>query len=117
MGLPGWREDLTRYVIIDPIIRALGWDTAEPKECHSEYPLSDDEDRADLSLTCEQLSTPIQATRLPTGQGQGSVCRVHLSAVGRVGNGAARSRTVEWPAHLRERGVRPGRGNAVNRRG
>ena len=36
MGLPGWREDLTRYGIIDPTIRALGWDTADPKECHPE---------------------------------------------------------------------------------
>ena len=23
VGLPGWREDQTRYAIIDPIIRAL----------------------------------------------------------------------------------------------
>ena len=32
VGFPDWREDQTRYGIIDPIIRALGWDTADPKE-------------------------------------------------------------------------------------
>ena len=32
-----WREDQTRYAIIDPIIRALGWDTSDPKECFPEY--------------------------------------------------------------------------------
>ena len=35
-----WREDHTRYGVIDPIIRALGWDTSDPKECHPEYPRS-----------------------------------------------------------------------------
>ena len=25
-----WREDQTRYSLIDPIIRALGWDTSNP---------------------------------------------------------------------------------------
>ena len=33
-----WREDHTRYALIDPIIRALGWDTADPKQCHPEFP-------------------------------------------------------------------------------
>ena len=37
-GLDSWREDHTRYATIDPIIRALGWNTADPKECHPEYP-------------------------------------------------------------------------------
>ena len=50
MGLPGWREDLTRYGIIDPTIRALGWDTAEPKECHPEYPRSENGDRVDYAF-------------------------------------------------------------------
>ena len=35
-----WREDHTRYGVIDPIIRALGWDTSDPKVCHPEYPRS-----------------------------------------------------------------------------
>ena len=32
-----WREEHTRYTVIDPIIRALGWNTSDPKECHPEY--------------------------------------------------------------------------------
>ena len=32
-----WREDQTRYAIIDPILRALGWRTEEPRQCHPEY--------------------------------------------------------------------------------
>ena len=35
-----WREDHTRYGIIDPIIRALGWKVSDPKECHPEYTAS-----------------------------------------------------------------------------
>ena len=35
-----WREDHTRYGVIGPIIRALGWDTSDPKVCHPEYPRS-----------------------------------------------------------------------------
>ncbi len=39
MGFPWntWREDQTRYAVIDPIIRALGWNTADPKECSIEH--------------------------------------------------------------------------------
>ena len=40
VGLNYWREDHTRYGVIDPIIRELGWDTSDPKECHPEYPHS-----------------------------------------------------------------------------
>ena len=36
-GENSWREDQTRYAIIDPVVRALGWDTGEPKECYIEY--------------------------------------------------------------------------------
>ena len=50
VGLPDWREDQTRYGIIDPIIHALGWDTADPKECHPEYPRSDSGDRVDYAF-------------------------------------------------------------------
>ena len=32
-----WLENHTRYALIDPVIRALGWKTCDPKECHSEY--------------------------------------------------------------------------------
>ena len=27
-----WREDHTRYALIDPILRALGWKTYEPRD-------------------------------------------------------------------------------------
>ncbi len=37
INMNAWREDQTRYAIIDPILRALGWDTADPKECMVEY--------------------------------------------------------------------------------
>ena len=45
-----WREDHTRYGVIDPIIRALGWDTGDPKECHPEYPRPYREGRVDYAL-------------------------------------------------------------------
>ena len=37
-GEADWREDHTRYAVIDPIIRALGWYTADPMVCHPEFP-------------------------------------------------------------------------------
>ena len=37
-GFDDWREEHTRYAMIDPIMRALGWKTCDPKECHPEYP-------------------------------------------------------------------------------
>ena len=36
-GLDQWREEHTRYALIDPIIVALGWKTWDPRECHPEY--------------------------------------------------------------------------------
>ena len=50
VDLAYWREDHTRYALIDPIIRALGWDTSDPKECHPEYPRPYLEGRADYCL-------------------------------------------------------------------
>ena len=37
-SLPDWPEVHIRYAIVDPIIRALGWNTEDPKECHPDYP-------------------------------------------------------------------------------
>ena len=47
-----WLENHTRYALIDPVIRALGWKTCDPKECHSEYWRSDEgqKGRADYVL-------------------------------------------------------------------
>ena len=32
-------ETSTRYIVIDPILRALGWDLSNPAECVVEYPV------------------------------------------------------------------------------
>ena len=32
-----WREVDTSYTFVDPMIRALGWDVSDPKECYPEY--------------------------------------------------------------------------------
>lgn len=48
-GFRSWREVDVRYAIIDPIIRALGWNTADPKECHPEWPFPE-KLRADYAL-------------------------------------------------------------------
>ncbi len=50
VGLPVWREEHTRYGVIDPIISALGWDTADPKKCHPEYPRGENGDRVDYAF-------------------------------------------------------------------
>ena len=34
---PSLGEYQTRYALIDPILRALGWDTADPKMCYPEW--------------------------------------------------------------------------------
>lgn len=36
-GINHWLEIQTRNAIIVPIIRALGWDTSDPKQCYPEY--------------------------------------------------------------------------------
>ena len=66
MGLPGWREDLTRYGIIDPTIRALGWDTADPKECHPEYPRSENGDRVDYAFFTRLDLAKLEEEDMPT---------------------------------------------------
>ena len=46
----GWREDQTRYALIDPILRALGWNTCEPEERYTEYPRPFGGGRVDYAL-------------------------------------------------------------------
>lgn len=46
----GWREEHTRYAVIDPIIRALGWKIDDPKECQPEYPRWTNGARVDYAL-------------------------------------------------------------------
>ena len=38
VGMGYWLEYHTRYATIDPVIAALGWNIADPKECYPEYP-------------------------------------------------------------------------------
>ena len=38
LGATKWWEPHTRYAIVDPVLRALAWDTADPKQCHPEFP-------------------------------------------------------------------------------
>ena len=45
-----WREDQTRYAIIDPILRALGWDTADRKVCYPEWQSKGSKRRVDYAL-------------------------------------------------------------------
>ena len=39
-------ETSTRYLIIDPILRSLGWDLSDPRDCIVEYRVSDRSQRA-----------------------------------------------------------------------
>ena len=33
-----WREVDARYTFVGPMLRVLGWDVSDPKECDPEYP-------------------------------------------------------------------------------
>lgn len=44
-------ETLTRYALIDPLLRELGWDTSNPDQVVPEYPSSGG--RADYALLAE----------------------------------------------------------------
>ena len=35
-------ETMTRYMVVDPILRALGWHLSDPKQCIVEFPIYDD---------------------------------------------------------------------------
>ena len=45
-------EGLTRYALIDPLLRELGWNTADPTQVVPEYPVPDTRFRADYVLLC-----------------------------------------------------------------
>ena len=45
-----WHEVHTRYAVVDPILRALGWKTEDPKEFHPEYPREATGGRVDYAL-------------------------------------------------------------------
>lgn len=52
-GTDHWLEIQTRYAVIDPIIRALGWDTSDPKQCYPEYHRPYNTGRVDYALLCD----------------------------------------------------------------
>ena len=35
-------ETMTRYMVVDPILRALGWQLSDPRQCIVEYPIYDE---------------------------------------------------------------------------
>ena len=41
-------ETSTRYIIIDPIMRALGWDLSDPSQCIVEYRIQDRQGKSGL---------------------------------------------------------------------
>ena len=55
-----WWEPHTRYAIIDPMLRALCWDTANPKQCHPEFPRSrTSTQRVDYALFADSIPKEI----------------------------------------------------------
>lgn len=102
LGLNYWREDHTRYGVIDPIIQALGWDTGNPKECHPEYPRPYREGRVDYAFfgtpdleAIGNNSIPpdiiIESKALREPLGDEAVCQLHryVQATPRMRNGVA----------------------------
>ena len=56
-------EALTRYALIDPLLRELGWDTSDPTQVVPEYPTSGG--RADYSLLADgQPRMMVEAKKL-----------------------------------------------------
>lgn len=52
-GIDHWLEIQTRNSIIDPIIRALGWDTSDTKQCYPEYHKPNNTELVDYTLICD----------------------------------------------------------------
>lgn len=62
-------EALTRYVLIDPLLRALGWDTEDPEQVRPEYPVGGgsadyglmDDGKPLLFIEAKKLGEPVEA--------------------------------------------------------
>ena len=50
LELAAGHETMTRYMIVDPILRALGWHLSDPKQCIVEFPVYDEEGDEDKLL-------------------------------------------------------------------
>ncbi len=48
-------EALTRYALVNPLLRELGWDTEDPAQVRPEYPLKSKDGRADYALFGDDL--------------------------------------------------------------
>lgn len=48
-------EALTRYALVDPLLRELGWDTEDPAQVRPEYPLKSKDSRADYVLLGDDI--------------------------------------------------------------
>jgi hypothetical protein len=55
-------EMLTRYALVDPILRALGWDTEDPEQVMPEF--QTEVGRPDYILHCADLRIVVEAKRL-----------------------------------------------------
>jgi hypothetical protein len=55
-------EMLTRYALVDPILRALGWDTEDPEQVMPEF--QTEVGRPDYILHCADLRIGVEAKRL-----------------------------------------------------
>ena len=89
----GWREEHTRYTIIDPILRALGWKTEDPKDLHPEYPRADNGARVDYALfgsmdlqVVEKKGMPIPNVLIEAKALETSLTDVHLRQLQRYVN-------------------------------
>lgn len=74
-------EALTRYAVIDPLLRELGWDTEDPDQVRPEYPLRTEYNpgtksadyallsngRAAMIVEAKKLGTPLRDSVLSQG--------------------------------------------------
>lgn len=62
---PSLGETQTRYALIDPILRALGWDTADPKVCYPEWRIKNH--RVDYALfPCSDVQDLLGGLAVPS---------------------------------------------------
>ena len=66
-----WVEDVamvewrTRYYLIDPLLRALGWDTGDPQMCFIEWPIREIRGRVDYAFFEDGSTESIAAQTIP----------------------------------------------------
>lgn len=73
-------EALTRYALVDPLLRGMGWDTGDPEQVRPEYPVLADGTRADYVLLGDNLDTPDTPALIPEGQKSGRPAALLIEA-------------------------------------